>query len=239
MPGFGLHPRGIDRERAVSALAVALVHAALGWALLTGLGVSIPDKAQEVLETFNVVEPPPPARTAAASAAPAHRARAEKGGGRRAAEPEVARDRDRRAQDAGADSAAGRCSGKAGRRARPPPATRRSRGPGTGAGGIGNGTGSGRYGNGPGGGGGGGGPLRLISGADREFGLSARSVTRRARRPNVGLRFVVRHHGSCHRLQRHPQQRQPRARRDHLSPDHGAASATPGDRSPRPPDRAD
>src|SRR4051812_37979048 len=60
MTEFVLHPRSIDRERAASAVAVALVHVALGWALLTGLGVSIPEKAQEVLATFNVLEPPPP-----------------------------------------------------------------------------------------------------------------------------------------------------------------------------------
>jgi protein TonB len=48
------------RERLASAALTAGVVGALGWALVTGLGVSLPRAAERALETFDVVTPPPP-----------------------------------------------------------------------------------------------------------------------------------------------------------------------------------
>jgi protein TonB len=48
-----------DRRRLQSAIGVALLHAALGYALLTGLGVRF-ETVSEGLKTFNVFEQPPP-----------------------------------------------------------------------------------------------------------------------------------------------------------------------------------
>lgn len=191
MQGFALHPHRIDRERAVSAVAVALVHAALGWALLTGLGVSIPDKAQEVLETFNVTTPPPPPPEPPQQPPKPLKERApEKEGA--AAPPNLKS----RATEVTAPKTPIPI---------PPPITVAEKpgpgldptqgnapiaGPGTGAGGFGDGTGSGRYGNGPGGGGGGGTPLRLISGRIKNSDYPREAFEARAQ-GSVGLRFVV------------------------------------------------
>lgn len=48
------------RERLASAALTAGVLGALGWALVTGLGVRLPRAAERALETFQVVAPPPP-----------------------------------------------------------------------------------------------------------------------------------------------------------------------------------
>lgn len=190
MQGFALHSRGIDRERAASVAAVAVVHAALGWALLTGLGVSIPDKAQEVLETFNVVAPPPGPEPPQQPPRPLRQRAPEKEGA--AAPPNIKS----RATEIVAPKTPLLI---------PPPLTVAEKpaqgidptqgnapifGPGTGAGGFGDGTGSGRYGNGPGGGGGGGTALRLISGRIKNSDYPREAFAARAQ-GSVGLRFVV------------------------------------------------
>lgn len=51
----------VDRDRLVSAGAVGLLHALLGWVLLTGLGFDVVPEAAERLQLFDVTaEPPPP-----------------------------------------------------------------------------------------------------------------------------------------------------------------------------------
>lgn len=155
MSSFRLHPQAIDRERLLSGVAVAIVHVALGWALLSGLGVSpqrlvaVPLAAFDVTPPEPAPPPPPPARREA-------RAPREEG---RAAPPNLTS----RATPVAAptpqvvlpvpptivtaptpavgDNASSGAADQAG--------------PGTGSGGIGDGTGSGGRGTGPGGGGGG------------------------------------------------------------------------------------
>jgi len=46
--------------RITAIVIVALIHAALGYALVTGLATNFVKKAQEKLNTFDVEEPPPP-----------------------------------------------------------------------------------------------------------------------------------------------------------------------------------
>jgi len=46
--------------RVVAIIIVALIHAALGYAFVTGLATNFVKKAQEKLNTFDVEEPPPP-----------------------------------------------------------------------------------------------------------------------------------------------------------------------------------
>ena len=47
-----------DRAKAIAAVIV--VHAALAFAILTGLNVNLAGRAAEALKTFDVLEPPPP-----------------------------------------------------------------------------------------------------------------------------------------------------------------------------------
>ncbi|MES2753877.1 MAG: energy transducer TonB [Pseudomonadota bacterium] len=181
-------PSRFDRDRVVSALGVALIHAALGWALLTGLGVSVPSVVEEQLALFDVTLPqptpvvPPPDR---AQRAPERSGRASPPNLKSVATPivapppvipfppppivaaPVARDGDD--PTAGAAPVAG---------------------PGYGAGGEGDGTGSGGYGDGAGGGGRGGTPLRLLKGrlSDDDYPEAALAVRASG---TVSLRFVV------------------------------------------------
>ena len=46
--------------KVVAIVIVALIHIALGYAFITGLALQYVKKAQEKLNTFDVVEPPPP-----------------------------------------------------------------------------------------------------------------------------------------------------------------------------------
>lgn len=55
-----LHGHEIDRDRVISAIAVAIIHVALGFALLRGLAVPIPRVVEETLNVFTVAPPPPP-----------------------------------------------------------------------------------------------------------------------------------------------------------------------------------
>lgn len=56
--GVGTDPR----ERAASGLLSALLVAGLGWALVAGLGVRLPVRAEETLAAFDVLPSPPPPR---------------------------------------------------------------------------------------------------------------------------------------------------------------------------------
>lgn len=46
--------------KVVAIVIVVLIHAALGYAFVTGLAYQYVKKATEKLDTFNVEEPPPP-----------------------------------------------------------------------------------------------------------------------------------------------------------------------------------
>lgn len=50
----------ISGNRTVAIIIVALVHALLGYAIVTGLAYNVIKKAAEDLKTFDVEEPPPP-----------------------------------------------------------------------------------------------------------------------------------------------------------------------------------
>ena len=52
--------QGMSRGRLSAIVAVAILHALLGYALVTGLAYSVAKKAMEDLKTFDVTEPPPP-----------------------------------------------------------------------------------------------------------------------------------------------------------------------------------
>ena len=143
------------RERALSLVLVAAIHAGLGYALFVGLGIDLPRTVSDSLKTFAVLPPPVAKPPAPRPKAPSRRAPRKEGAASPAnmaatATPIVAPPPvivlppppppvvvARKASTGTADH-----SGNA-----PVP------GPGTGSGGIGAGTGSGRYGNGPGGGG--------------------------------------------------------------------------------------
>ena len=177
-----------DRLRAIAA--VAILHVALGYALVAGLRVDLPTLTSRSLALFTVTpppapRPPPPPRAHIRAKAP-HRegAAAPPALVARATEvvapvpvvpppppPVIAAPR----PDDGAMARQG---------AAPVP------GPGSGAGGIGDGTGNGDDGDGPGGGGDGGTPLRLIKGHidDTDY---PRGALEAGIGGTVGLRFVV------------------------------------------------
>ncbi len=187
---YASHTKRLDRDRLVSGLGVAAVHAVLGYALLTGLGAQFPEQAQEVLAAFDVTDPPPPpSKPPPEPPRPqATRAPLEEGA---AAPPNIKS----RATEVVAPETEIPI---------PPPLTVAPlpgigsdatsgnapiEGPGTGAGGFGDGTGSGRYGTRPGGGGGGGRPAlpirRELGTVDcGEQGSTCRSV-------EITLRFNV------------------------------------------------
>ena len=181
----------ISRERAGSILAVAAIHLALGYALISGLAVDFPHRVVESLETFAVLPPPRPAPTPRPRPKPAkHRAPRKEGAASpanltaRATEivapppvipppqppPIVAATK--------ASTGASDHSGNA-----PVP------GPGTGSGGIGTGTGSGRYGDGPGGGGEGEG-FELVTRGIRDDDFP-RGMPEDGRRHQVRTRIVI------------------------------------------------
>jgi periplasmic protein TonB len=189
------------RERIGSAAAVAILHALLGYAFLTGLGVVPLPSLPEDLKLFSpTAEPPPPPE---AKAAEPQREKV-----RRKPRP---RDPEGSASPANlrntpteivapppeirlpvppplpAAPAAGTGSAPAAGAAPVP-------GPGTGAGGVGTGLGSGLSGNGTGGGGGGGGglarPPRLISGRIDNDDYPRRALEARVT-GTVFVRFIV------------------------------------------------
>lgn len=180
------------RERLTSAVIVAALHALLGYAFITGLGINVPQKVSEQFKLFDVrADPPPPPRREkprpARAKAPKREGAASPANRKSQATPVVAPPPEVRLPPVpppliasptprlGYDPTAG---------AAPVP------GPGTGSGGRGNGSGSGDYGNGSGGGGEGGTPLRWLSGrlknSDYPRGALQAGVS-----GTVGLRFIV------------------------------------------------
>lgn len=178
-------------DRLKSGVGVALFHALLGYALLTGLGFELPAKVTQRLKMFDVEEPPPPPEE---KPVPAEvRVEAPEG----AASPPsfkanptpvvvpppkiplpvpspVVTVPERTPVPEGTDSTAGVAAVD---------------GPGTGTGGQGNGTGAGGWGNGTGGGGGGV-RARFLSGGIGPDDYPRSAVLARAS-GTVYLRFVV------------------------------------------------
>jgi protein TonB len=165
-----------NRDRIRSAGAVGLLHALIGYVLLTGLGYGPSRAVPDALKLLNLTEeppPPPPARPARPDVEPKPRkARPKNAEG--AASPANLRNTPTEIMAPPPEirlpvpppipvaPAPGQGSAPAAGAANVP-------GPGTGSGGIGNGLGSGRFGNGTGGGGGGGRPARArwLSGSIR------------------------------------------------------------------------
>jgi protein TonB len=187
-----------NRDRLRSAAAVGLLHAVIGYVLLTGLGYSPSTALPEALKLLDIVEepPPPPAKPAPPSVEKKTRkARPKDPEG--AASPANLRNTPTQIvapppeirlpvpPPIPAAPAAGQGSAMAAGAATVP-------GPGTGAGGIGTGLGSGRFGTGTGGGGGGGRGTRArwLSG-----GIGPSDYPERAYRSRIGgtvhLRFTV------------------------------------------------
>ncbi len=174
------------RDKAVSALGVALIHALLGYLLVTGLGFDPVHHASETLAAFDVTEPLPPpeaapeperaaAREAGAAAPPALEARPS---------PVVAPPPVIPAPSPVIAAPVASPNSTPASGATPLP------GPGTGGGGVGAGTGSGGAGDGPGGGGGAAMRARQIAGA-----ITPRDYPDGARRAGatgaVTVRFTV------------------------------------------------
>ncbi|MEA3011336.1 MAG: periplasmic protein TonB [Sphingomonadales bacterium] len=185
-----------QRDRLKSAGGVGLLHALIGYVLLTGLGYGPSAVVPEALKLFNVADDPPPPPPA------------------KPARPDVEK-KTRKARPKNAEGAASPANlrNTPTEIVAPPPEIRlpvpppipvapvagqgsvmaagatNVPGPGTGSGGIGNGLGSGRFGNGTGGGGGGGrgARARWLSGSidNSDFPPSV------ARGGTVYLRFTV------------------------------------------------
>lgn len=186
-----------NRDRLAAATGVFLFHAALGYALIMGLGFDVvPEGVRERMKMFDVrVEPPPPpAEPPAADEAPSEKRQTKDPEG--AASPANLKDTPSPIMapkpkivfpvppPVVAAPVAGQGNAPAAGAADVP-------GPGTGSGGIGNGLGSGLFGNGTGGGGGGRRiPARHIAGAIHDS-----DYPRRAFEAGIGgtvhLRFVV------------------------------------------------
>lgn len=181
----------IDRddraERVASVAAVAAIHAALGWALLSGLGVPLAKVIDDPLAAFDVTPPPPPRPV---EPPPETRPQPRERSGRASPPNLKANATELVAPDVislpppvvvapiartGADPNAGNA-----------PVV----GPGYGAGGVGDGTGSGGYGNGAGGGGGGGQPLRFLRGRIDDDDYPRAAIEARASGV-VTIRFTV------------------------------------------------
>ena len=153
------------RDRVGSLVAVAVIHVALGYALLSGLAVDFPRRIAESLETFAVVLPPPPTPQTPPRPKPVKQRAPRKEGAAsppnltaKATElvaPPVVIPPPKPPPMVTAPKASTGAADHSG--AAPVP------GPGTGSGGIGDGTGSGSSGDGPGGGGDGGEGFELTS----------------------------------------------------------------------------
>lgn len=182
----------------MSILGVALIHAALGYALLRGLGYAPSLEPDEKLVVFDVVpEPPPPEPPPVVpEVAPAKNLKPRTPDPEGAASPKNLRDTPSPIVvpppvirlEVPTPIVAAPIAGEG---VRPSAGASDVPGPGTGAGGVGTGTGSGASGNGTGGGGGGGagrGP-RLIRGAIYDSDSPGDGVYGPDR--IVSLRFVV------------------------------------------------
>jgi protein TonB len=186
-----------NRDRLKSAGVVGMIHALIGYVLLTGLGYGPAAAIPDALKLFNVAEPPepPPPATPARPDIEKKTRKAKPKNEEGAASPANLRNTPTQIVAPPPEiripvpppipsaPAAGQGSAMAAGATNIP-------GVGTGAGGIGDGLGSGRFGNGSGGGGGGGGlasRVRQISGSirDSDFPNEVR------RGGTVHLRFTV------------------------------------------------
>ena len=188
--------RDEDKERTVSAVAVAILHALLGYAFLTSLGFEIDKAVDKGLKLFDVVEPPPPPLSRPARPDVEKKARrAKPKDPEGAASPANLRNTPTQVvapepklpvpSPIPAAPVAGQGTAEAAGAANVP-------GPGTGRGGQGIGLGSGTQGTGTGGGGGGGRPTRArwISGGIRDSDYPRAAIEAR-RSGTVYVRFVV------------------------------------------------
>lgn len=154
-------PRPITRDRAISIAGVALIHAALGYALLRGLGYAPPIAPLENLTVFDVAPEPPPPPPVIPDVAPAKNKEPRPDRPEGAASPPNLRDTPTPVVvpppvirlELPTPIVAAPIAGTGNR---PSAGAADVPGPGTGAGGIGTGLGSGASGDGTGGGGGGG-----------------------------------------------------------------------------------
>ena len=172
-------------ERARAGALVAALHALIGWALLTGLGVDIVRSAASPLRVFNVAVPPPPDRTVPAPV----RVRAPEGAAAPPSlharpTPVVAPRRAARSPVRAASEPLPASTGSADRAG-----ASRTPGPGSGAGGQGSGAGAGRGGSGTGGGG----LARRAQRLSGAFNYAADYPVRDrpGRAETVGVRFLV------------------------------------------------
>ena len=176
----------LDRDRLKSALAVAVLHVLLGYAMIAGFGVEIVRLAGDELTTFDVRIPPPSptveTRSAPASDGPEGAASPENKRSKASpvAAPKPKLDLKQPNEVAAAPTPAAGSDVSSGAADRP--------GPGQGSGGFGAGTGSGRGGDGSGGGGGT--KARLIRGRilDSDY---PRSASRARAGGTVTVAFTV------------------------------------------------
>jgi periplasmic protein TonB len=174
-------------DRLASMAGVVVMHVALGWVLISGLGADMVRGVSESLETFNVAPPPPPPPIEEAPAPRTERAAPEEAAP--AAPPAPAAEEKAPAVeptpglDVPPPVAAGLVpSGPAG--------SAGSAGPGTGSGAGGQGSGTGAGGAGSGSGGGGGSRARLVSGQIVRADYPRAAVEARAE-GRVEVRFTV------------------------------------------------
>jgi protein TonB len=176
------------RDRLLPMAGVAVMHVALGWLLISGLGAEMVRGVSESLQTFDVAPPPPPpppieqeAPPATERAAPDEPAPAAPPAP--AAEEKAAATEPTPGWDVPPPVAAGLVpSGPAG--------SAGSAGPGTGSGAGGEGTGTGAGGTGSGGGGGGGSRAQHLSGQIVRSDYPRAAVESRAE-GRVETRFTV------------------------------------------------
>lgn len=194
-----LRARRIDRDRIASGAGVVLLHAALGFLLIRGLGFVPAIPEIEDLKIFDVAPepPPPPVIEPLKVEAPKVKARAPEPEG--AAAPPNLGDTPTpivappQPIPLPTPIAAAPIAGVGNR---PLAGAAEVPGPGTGSGGVGTGTGSGRSGNGTGGGGGGGmsRPVRWLSGGigNRDY---PRAASETGAQGTLGLTFIAQTNG--------------------------------------------
>jgi protein TonB len=185
-----------NQDRLKSALGVALFHALVGYAILTGLGFQLPVSVEDEMKLIDIRPdlPPPPNEPALPEIAKAERVAPKDPEG--AASPANLKNTPTEivapvpvvklpvSPPIPAAPVSGQGTVEAAGAADKP-------GPGTGAGGQGEGTGSGRFGNGTGGGGGGRAvPARWLAGAIYDDDYPPREYDRRIS-GTVGIRFIV------------------------------------------------
>jgi len=166
------------RDRVKAAIAVAIFHALLGYAFITGLAYEVVNKVGERLEVFDIPDPPPPPEekpepVKPKTAEPEGAAAPKSMPAIVAPKPEIPLPVTPKVQTA------------------PASGTSNVPGEGTGSGGTGTGTGSGGSGSGTGGGGGDGGEKAQRIRGNLAYNDLPRSARERSARGTVGVRFIV------------------------------------------------